>query len=1137
MPTTTQRTRQKVKVECQESGVVHNMHVKNFELLWLQQLATFPLFALHLCAFATILFLATSCQQNTSDFEQNARYQKIPSTQSNITFANELAETEAFNIIEYLYFYNGGGVATGDVNNDGLPDIYFTANQLPNKLYLNKGNFQFEDITEQAGVAGTGDWKTGVTMADVNADGWLDIYVCQVGDYKGLSGNNQLFINQQDGTFVEKAAEYGLDFKGFSTQAAFFDYDMDGDLDLFLLNHSVHSTENYGDIRLRDQRDSLTGDRLYQNNSLPLGQGGRFTEVTQQAGIISSQIGYGLDVTLSDVDGNGCPDIYVSNDFHENDYLYYNNCDGTFREGITKSVGHTTTFSMGNEVADVNNDGRSDILSLDMKPEDETILKSSVGADPYNIYQFKLQFGYHYQFPHNALQINQGKLFGDNTQFSEVAQLAGIAATDWSWSVLAHDMNNDGWKDLFITNGIWRRPNDLDYLKFISNQQIQQSASDMEMARQMPKGLVPNYAFANAKNLTFENTAEAWGLAEVGCSNGAAYADFDQDGDLDLVINNLNAEASIFENKTNEQASNHFLQLRLQGRGKNTHGIGTKVLLWQNDRLQYQEQFPVRGFQSSVDYTLHFGLGESPTVDSLKIIWPTGEQQLLFNPPTDTLLVIDQANAQSRTANTQLANNQLTTFQRTTTNIPFRHTENNFIDFDQEKLMPRMLSREGPALAVADVNGDGLDDVFCGGASGQFSALFFQLADGSFRAETRLFSMDAAAEDVDAVFFDLENDGDLDLYVVAGSGENQGTSDRLYENIGQGILQQKPLSLAEQNGSCVVAADFNADGYTDLFVGSRSVPRAYGEVPKQTILLNDGKGNLASTANYPELENLGMVTDAVWLENDRQLVVVGEWLPVTIFDFSESEVTTSTIENSSGWWNTVETADIDVDGDLDLLLGNWGLNSDLQASAEKPVGLYVHDFDGNGSTDPILTYYKQNQPYTYVGKDDLINQIVVLRKQFPNYTNFAQSTLQDIFSQQDLEKAKYQQAQTFTSAYAENQGDGTFELRALPREAQFAPIYAFAAEDFDGDGKMDIVAAGNQYDTQPIIGKMDASYGTFLKGDGQGNFQYIEPLESGFAVQGQVRAMQFLEKGGQQQLLVARNDTTLVSFSFDRLNF
>lgn len=1076
--------------------------------------------------YACMATLLSSCQFEPP-VSSNTLYQKISSQTSGITFKNDLTETEDFNIIEYLYFYNGGGVAVGDINNDGLPDIYLTANQLPNKLYLNKGNFQFEDITAQAGVAGTGDWKTGVTMADVNGDGWLDVYVCQLGNYKGLSGRNELFINNQDGTFSEQAEEYGLAFRGFSTQAAFFDYDLDGDLDMFLLNHSVHSTENYADIRIRSVRDSLTGDRLYRND------GNTFTDVTYEAGIISSKIGFGLGITVSDVDGNGCPDIYISNDFHENDYLYYNNCDGTFRESILQSVGHTSTFSMGNDIADLNNDGRPDILSLDMKPDDETILKSSVGADPYNIYQYKLSYGYHYQFPHNALQLNQGSLFGADVQFSEISQLAGVAATDWSWAVLAHDMNNDGWKDIFITNGIWRRPNDLDYLKFISNQQIQQDASDLEMARKMPPGQVANYAFANTENLVFKNVSAEWGLAEVGCANGAAYADFDNDGDLDLIINNLNAEASLFENKTTEQQGNHFLKIKLQGEDKNTFGIGTKVRLWQHGQMQLQEQSPTRGFQSSVDYGLHFGLGQNPHIDSLQVIWPNGKVQFLTTIPVDTTLLLKQTDAQPASSNPYPST--VRRFLSPSSGFPFQHQENTFTDFDQEKLLPKMLSKEGPKLAVGDVNGDGLDDVFIGGAMGQAGALMIQQPNGSFLSTSiQTFAADVLCEDVDATFFDADGDGDLDLYVVSGGGQviqsGENLQDRLYLNDGNGEFSKASLPKFLANGSCVVAADFNQDGAVDVFVGSRSIPGNYGKTPESYLLLNNGKGNFTAAA-ASNLAKVGMVTDAVWLEAARQLVIVGEWMPVTIFTFGEREVTKTELPNSSGWWNTVTAADMDNDGDEDLLLGNWGWNSDLQASPEETVGLYIHDFDDNGSIDPILTYYKYGKPYTYASKDELIGQIVSLRKQYLDYAKFAKSTLPEIFRQQDLEKAQYKEVQTLSSLYAENLGNGSFKLHPLPQQAQVAPIFAFTIADYTGDGQLDVLAAGNQYDTQPALGKMDASYGCFLKGDGNGSFQYIEPLQSGFAVQGQVRDMKSLQRAdGRKIILVGRNDAEVVVF-------
>lgn len=1097
---------------------------------------------LNLLLFLTFCILGfwLSCSRKATD-DTPVRFQLHDGTKTGITFTNQLQPSEAFNIVEYLYYYNGGGVAVGDINNDGLPDIYFTGNEVPNKLYLNKGNLEFEDISESAGVSGQGNWKTGVTMADVNGDGWLDIYVCQVGDYKVLKGRNELFINNQDGTFTEKAEAWGLNFRGFSTHAAFFDYDRDGDLDMYLLNHSVHATGNYGQSTLRLKRDSLGGDRLLRN------EGQFFTDVSEEAGIFGSRLGYGLGLGIADFDNNGCPDIYISNDFHENDYLYYNNCDGTFRERIRESVAHTSAFSMGNDLADFNNDGQIDMITLDMKPANEVVAKSSVGAEPYNIYQLKRTFGYYDQYPRNMLQVNQGMVRGKSeVQFSETAYLSGIDATDWSWVPLFCDLDNDGWKDLFIGNGIWQRPNDLDYLKFISNSQLNTTSSNLELASEMPEGLVANFAFHNQKDGTFRPVATDWNLDWKGATTGAAYADLDQDGDLDLVLNNLNAEAQIFENPAN-QTNRHYLQLKLEGPGKNKFGIGARVELLTSNGLQVQEVYTSRGFQSGVPPIAHFGLGEATEIEALRIRWPDGSWQGLQTVPAiDTMIIVPYRPDGSKSILPEEPGVMAFEKLEGSSGIDYLHQENDFVDFDIEKLMPFMHSTLGPALAVADVNGDELPDVYVGGAKGQTGLLFIQQADGLFFPQNPLaFEPYRYMEETDAAFFDVDRDGDQDLYLVSGGSEEvvglNAFHDRLYVNDGRGNFELATNALPETvaiNGSCVVPFDFDEDGALDLFLGGYTIPGSYGKAPASALLLNNGKGRFIDITEKvaPQFKELGMVTDACVLQEDGRttLVVVGEWMPLTFFELRGREFKRTETANTEGWWNTVEAIDLEKDGVSELLLGNFGKNTDLHPSIEEPVRLYVGDFDQNRFVDPVMTYFKQHQQYTYYGRDALEMQLIRLKKEDVEYSRFANSTFEENFDNVDIERAEQRKAVTFASAVARKRRSG-WVLQELPQEVQKAPIFAFTTIDIDGDGDLDVLGGGNLLGVQPAIGKLDASMGFVLENDGRGNLIALSPQQTGFVLPGETRHLTAIPSAsGDVLIVVARNNAEVLTFSIPK---
>lgn len=1081
-----------------------------------------------------IFLLSISCI--LSGCEQDKKlFTALTSATTNITFANNITETEELNINAYLYAHNGGGVAIGDINKDGLPDIYFTANQLPNKLYLNKGNMTFEDITEAAGVAGpygSNSWTTGVVMADVNGDGWLDLYISQVSGYHTFEGHNQLFINNGESAkglaFTERSKEFHLDLQGYAQQAAFFDYDMDGDLDLYQLNHAVHNPDVYIKAALRSKRDSLAGDRLLRNDN------GIFNDISEQAGIYGGAMGYGLAVGIGDIDNNGCPDIYVSNDFHENDYVYYNNCDGTFREDVKGTLGHTSTFSMGNDIADFNNDGWLDIITLDMKPEDEIIRKKSAGPDPYDIYNYKLSFGYFYQYPRNMLHINRGNLFANNVQFSEIGQLAGIDATDWSWAALMADFDNDGWKDIFITNGILRRPIDLDYINFTYATEVHEKSSQLALAHTMPDGAVHNYAYRNTKGFQFENVSEPWGFEQKGYSMGAAYADLDNDGDLDLVVNNLNAKASIYRNNTASFIKNNFLKIRLEGEGQNRYGTGSRVTVITKTDTMIQELQPVRGWLSSVDYVLNFGLGKAENAEKLIVSWPDSKEQTLENVPANQTAIVQQKDAQKK-ADKPIPSHKLFEDITNQSGIAFQHQENHFIDFNREQLLPHLLSGEGPKMAVGDVNGDGMEDFYIGGASGQPGDLYLQTYQDTIffvKSPIHAFTLDKDKEDVDALFFDAENDGDLDLYVVTGGGqfnESNNNEDRLYLNDGKGNFSKARQNIPQMqtNGSCVVAADFNKDGYLDLFVGTRSVVGAYGLSPNSYLLWNDGRGNfMKDTTQYTTpLSALGMVTNAVWLPATQTLAVVGEWMPITFLHFTNDNIEKKELPNTAGWWNTLFADDLDADGDTDLLAGNMGLNSDLKASPTEPVGLYVQDFDNNLTVDPMLTYYRQHQEWLYPGLDALKKQIPPIRVKYNDYASFASHTFAEVFPEAEMKTAITKKVQTFQSVYLLNQGNGDYTIHNFPIEMQFSPVHAFLTNDFNKDGFKDILAVGNFYGNTPGIGRYDASYGSYLAGNGEGSFRWVEPSISGFAIYGEARDIKTIRTKEESWIVISRNNS------------
>lgn len=1096
--------------------------------------------------FLLLVILVISCNPGTR--KEGKLFSLLSSSVTHVDFANQLTEIEDLNMIEYLYFNNGGGVSAGDINNDGLTDLYFTSNQLPNKLFLNKGKMVFEDITFSAGVAGTGSWKTGVTMADVNGDNLLDIYVCQVGKYKNLTGKNQLFINQGNLTFKEEAKEYGLDFCGFSTQSAFFDFDRDGDLDMYLLNHSVHSARSYGDVSLRYERDPLAGDRLYRNDEI---NGKRvFIEVTKEVGIFSSQIGYGLGINVSDINNDGFPDIYISNDFHENDYLYINNGNGTFTEKLTDQMEHTSRSSMGNDVGDINNDGLLDVFVLDMLPEDMKTRQMSGGEDEMELFDLKLKYGYHNQSVRNTLQLNLG---GGN--FSEIGRLAGVYATDWSWSPLICDLDNDGWKDLFITNGIFRRANDLDYVKFLTGGNRYNSVkdnskvSDKELYEKMPLNPNISYLYKNNKDLTFSNKASEWGIDRKAFSNGSTYADLDNDGDLDLIVNNINEQAFIYENNSEKQRDNHFLSVSFKGNKLNPRGIGARVTIYTDGKQQLAEQFPVRGFLSTSSEVMHFGLGSSAKIDSLIVRWPDLSTQTMRAFQGDKLISLDILNAVSP-VHSPINNSDLNQIFASVQidGLQYRHQEDGYSDFFRERLIPHSLSSVGPAMAVGDINGDGLEDLFVGGAPGQASMIFVQQTKGDFVPLNKLKFSDIALTDlVDAAFFDADGDRDLDLIIVHGGNEfpvgDNLLSAQLWMNDGNGSFKEASrtsLPFTANNSSCVRLSDFDKDGDIDLFIGARSVPGAYGWSPNQLLLENDGKGHFIdiTDSSASGLKNIGMVTDACWTDYDKDgdsdLILAGEWMNVSIFRNDKGKFTDVTLSaglnETSGWWNCLEVVDIDSDGDLDIIGGNQGLNSILKTSVKEPVEIYLNDFDNNGSPDQIISSFHNGVSYPVASLDELVSQMPDLNRKYPNYSDFAGKTVVDLLGEEKIGNSNVKKAVLFESCLFVNNGDGTFSTKKLPVASQFSTINDILSEDFNSDGNPDLLLVGNNYQERPSLGRQDASFGWCMMGNNNREFKTLTPVQSGFKVKGDSRKIIGIQIAGKRHLVIGVNNSELQTF-------
>ncbi|MEL4455327.1 VCBS repeat-containing protein [Lutimonas vermicola] len=1025
-----------------------------------------------------LFLLILGCSKKEGELFKNP-----PADQTGIDFVNTITETDDLNILDYLYFYNGGGVALGDINNDGLTDVFFTGNQVKNRLYLNKGNLKFEDITEKANIAGNSTWNTGTIMGDVNGDGLLDIYVCAVVGLNGFNGFNELYINNGDLTFTESAEKFGLDSESYSSSAVFLDFDLDNDLDIYILNHAVHTQESFGRSDLREKRNYQTGDKLMRNDN------GVFTDVSETAGIYGGVNGYGLGVAVADFNQDGYPDIYVSNDFHEDDYYYLNNGDGTFSEKLKDYFGHTTRFSMGNDAADINHDAWPDILSLDMLPEDETILKSSDGDESLQILDIRVkQYGYHYQFTRNMLHINQ-----PNSNYVETALLSGVAATDWSWSGLFADYDQDGEQDLFISNGIPKRPNNLDFIKFISSDQIKNKINnsrlvDQEAIDMMPSGKSHNYIFKGGDDIIFKDKSGDWTVKDSLISGATAIGDLDNDGDLDIVINNINDPASLYINKTNNKAN--YLKIKFDYIAPNTMGIGTKVLSYHQGKLQYKELYTGRGFQSSSEPLIHFGYQNTTKIDSIRVIWPDRSTQLLTDVPVNQSLVLQPQNTVPFDyAQLQPKNKLLFAKTKNNLGISYEHKENRFNDFNRQKLIPYKVSDRGPATAVGDLNNDQLSDIFIGGSNGNPSKVYIQ-KDSVFSEQIIPDILnDSLKEDVSAIIADLNGDGKHDLFVGSGGAGFHINTKPLQDSY---LIQNDTALFKAQlpdyfgNASVIKAHDIDQDGDLDLFVGSHVVSNEFGKIPESYLLINNnGQFELQE---QPELKNVGFVTDAVWTDFDSDglsdLIVVGEWMEPTFFKNNQGLLQKTTLMDQSlnGLWQKIYPFDIDRDGDLDFLLGNWGTNTKFKSSATYPMKMYYHDFDQDGKTETIVAIEKDGKYYPLPGLDELSGQMVRFRRKYTSYKDFAGKTMEQIFDKSVLKEAKVLSVDDLHSGYLKNE-QGKFIFVPFPVKMQVSPITSFCSFDFDKDGQNEVLAAGNYFGVQPFHGRFDSFSGALIKNE------------------------------------------------------
>jgi enediyne biosynthesis protein E4 len=1103
----------------------------------------FQLLAISMC-------FAGGCSSNESR-EQNKNAQqdtlhekfftKIPVSQSGVDFVNTLTETDSFNIFVFEYIYNGGGVAVADINNDNLPDIFLTANQASCRLFLNEGNLHFKDITKPAGV-NTDGWCTGVTVADVNADGLPDFYVCRSnpGNPPELRAN-LLFINNGNLSFTESAKAYRIDNNGYSTQATFFDFDHDSDLDMFLINHPEKNEEIIDKKIVRNAKyNPDESDHLFRNNGDET-----FTDITQSAGVASNA--FGLSVSITDINNDGWPDIYVCNDYTMSDFLYVNNKNGTFTDKLYSYFRHTSHFSMGSDVGDINNDGLSDLVQLDMLPEDNHRQKTNGGPDNYDKYMLLIANGYGHQLMKNCLQLNNG-----NGSFSEIAEMAGISKTDWSWSPLIADFDNDGYNDIFITNGYLRDVTNMDYVVYRHTELREKQGAynaGLKMLNTAPSVKLSNYIYKNEGHLTFTNMASAWGLDDKANSNGAIYSDLDRDGDLDIIVNNLNDTVLIYRNNCREQTGNLFLSVRLEGEGKNKSGMGSKVALYDSSGKRMIENYTTRGYLSAAENILHFGLGKNNSAGKLEVTWPDGKTQVITNIKPNSEIVFYYKDAVDKIAEKSPAPDYIFSECTDRCKTNFIHTENDFIDFKNEPLLPHKFSQNGPGIAVGDVNGDGEEDFFVGGAMNQSAKLYIQQPGGVFESRfVKAFEDDKQFEDMGCLFFDADNDGDLDLVVASGGGEVYNLSEhyqaRLYSNTGNGNFSRNMQALPPMgvSSSCISAADYDSDGDLDLFIGGRIVPGNYPLKAKSYLLRND-KGRFTDIISdiAPELEYCGLVCSALWTDfnNDGKpdIIVAGEWMPVSIFENRNGKFVNTTAASglaySAGWWNSIVSADFDRDGDMDYVLGNSGLNNKIKASPSHPACVYANDFDKNGSMDAIICFTQTDGiSHPIYSRDNLTDQVRSLKKKLIRYADYADLTIDQIFTPDEMKDVKIYYCHTFSTGYLRNDGDGKFSLVPLPIEAQFSPTYGMLADDFDADGNTDILLTGNSYATAPEIERHDAGNGLLLKGDGKGNFTPLKCNQTGFYTSFDAKAMAKIElqKGSREICLISNNNSRMQSY-------